>query len=271
MQQIMPGAQWRPLSDINTEPLIKPRLLITHTMVGGLLGTERWFKAGNGTGYGGPESTFGVGGRYDGINDGVIFQWQLLNRQADAQTGGNAWATSIEMSDGTHPTEPFSTKQLEALVDIHVWWCKQTGHTPSVATAYNGSGFGYHRQFSQWNPSGKSCPGNARILQLKTYVWPEAKRRITGSVPPAPGPVFPKFPLPAGEYYGPEGKYPSAGLAQWQRQMKFRGWTISIDGFYGSQTRTVALAFQQQKGLARDGLIGRTTWDAAWRTTITSA
>lgn len=97
--------------------------------------------------------------------------------------------------------------------------------------------------------------------------------------PPTPPPIgAPAFPLPAGYYYGPlegpkqsiSGRHRSdsaawrAGLRTWQQRMRDRGWTITPDGYYGSQTRGVALAFQREKGLIADGLIGTVTWRAAW-------
>ncbi len=51
--------------------------------------------------------------------------------------------------------------------------------------------------------------------------------------------------------------------------MHGRGWTITADGLYGPQTESVARAFQQEKGLAVDGLIGVKTWDAAWNAPVT--
>lgn len=97
----------------------------------------------------------------------------------------------------------------------------------------------------------------------------------TGSAPP--------FPLPLGYYYGPlEGPKQSisgrhrtdtdamrAGLRAWQQRMRDRGWTVTSDGYYGSQTRSVAIAFQREKGLVADGLIGPATWSAAWTAPIT--
>lgn len=106
----------------------------------------------------------------------------------------------------------------------------------------------------------------------------------TAPTPPKPGlGAAPAYPLPMGYYYGPlEGPEQSisgrhrtdtdamrAGLRLWQQRMRDRGWTITADGFYGPQTRGVALAFQREKGLVADGLIGPVTWSAAWAAPIT--
>lgn len=103
------------------------------------------------------------------------------------------------------------------------------------------------------------------------------------SPPPASG--APAFPLPAGQYFGPDGdpnaisgyhSY-SGELRQWQQRMADRGWPITVDGLYGyvgdttprGNTAEVAGAFQQEKGLTVDRLIGPATWEAAWTTPVT--
>lgn len=88
----------------------------------------------------------------------------------------------------------------------------------------------------------------------------------------------PKFPLPKGSYFGPKsgpkasvsGYYShKADLKKWQAQMRKRGWSITADGLYGSNTRTVVRAFQKEKGLTVDGKIGPKTWAAAWTEKVT--
>lgn len=103
-----------------------------------------------------------------------------------------------------------------------------------------------------------------------------------GAVKPAPAP---RFPLPRGWYFGPQsgptysvsgtrqrlanGKPGHRGLLAWQTRMAARGWTIGRDGLYGPQTAQVARAFQAEKGLTVDGLVGAQTWTAAWQEVVT--
>jgi peptidoglycan hydrolase-like protein with peptidoglycan-binding domain len=277
MQTLYPKAQWRPLSNIQTEPNIGvPRLLIWHTMVGYLLSTERMFRV---DGYSGTESTFGVGGPWDGNKyDGVVFQWQSATRQADAQVAGNAYALSIEHSDGGDPNHPLSAKQIEADVQLGLWFCEQTGHEPVPAKAWNGYGFGMHNMFSQWNPDKHSCPGKVREAQIREIIWPEIARRLgsphpTGNPTPPAAQGWPKFPLASGNYYGLNHwagiPNPEEGLRTWQQQMKHRGWTITADGQFGPETERVTKAFQKEKSLGVDGRIGLHTWNAAWTSPVT--
>lgn len=58
-------------------------------------------------------------------------------------------------------------------------------------------------------------------------------------------------------------------LRHWQTRMKERGWRIDITGYYSDDTKRVALAFQKEKGLDVDGLIGKQTWNAAWTEPVT--
>jgi hypothetical protein len=244
-------------------------------MIGSLFGTDRMFRK---DGYTGVESTFGLGHTTDGASyDGVLFQWQRLSYQADAQMAGNAYATSIECADGGKII-PFSAKQVEASIDLGVWWCKQTGNPARKATAWNGTGLGYHRMFKEWAPDGRSCPGDPRVRQLENEIWPEIARRLGGATPVTPptppvASVAPKFPLAESEYYGLKHNAgipdPEKGLRQWQQQMKNRGWTITPDGQFGPETDSVTRAFQREKRLGVDGRVGLQTWNAAWHAKVT--
>lgn len=91
----------------------------------------------------------------------------------------------------------------------------------------------------------------------------------------------PPFPLPHNWYFGPKsgpresvsGYYSHReDLRRWQQQMQHRGWDFSnwgCDGLYGDETAGNCRAFQREKGLTVDGLIGPVTWEAAWTATIT--
>lgn len=99
-------------------------------------------------------------------------------------------------------------------------------------------------------------------------------------------PKVPPFPLPAGKWFGPEsgGENSISGwhsynaeLKVFQQRMKDLGWPIMVDGLYGPKgattpqgnTAEVVVAFQKEKGLMPDGLIGPKTWEAAWTAPVT--
>lgn len=170
MQTLYPSAQYRPLGSQTQSYIGKPRILIAHTMVGTLPGTDSFFRQG---GYTGTEAHFGVGGPWEGSQyDGQVYQWQVLDYSADAQYAGNAYATSVETSDGGNPGNPWSAKQLQALIALGVWWCQQTGAPARLVASPSQSGFGYHEQFPEWNQSGHRCPGPVREAQWRDVVIP---------------------------------------------------------------------------------------------------
>jgi hypothetical protein len=58
----------------------------------------------------------------------------------------------------------------------------------------------------------------------------------------------------------------SVGTAvrQAQQRLSDRGWTIDVDGEFGPQADAVVRAFQSNKQLEVDGVVGPQTWDALW-------
>ncbi|MFU8849455.1 N-acetylmuramoyl-L-alanine amidase [Micromonospora sp. SL1-18] len=141
-----------------------------------------------------------------------------------------------------------------------------------------------------------SCPGD------EIYTWLHAGLPIVGASTPAPHPKPPAagkpapgtataFPLPAGWYFGPasgpdysvsglheryfKGRTDRAWLREWVTQLGRRGWSIGQgkrwlggagnDGIYGPEYGALAIAFQADQDLRQDGLIGKNTWDAAYR------
>lgn len=87
--------------------------------------------------------------------------------------------------------------------------------------------------------------------------WSALLRTVT------PGPVPPPFP---GELRrGSAG----AGVRQLQQRLKDRGWRLGVDGDFGSTTEGVVRAFQKEKGLAVDGVVGPRTWAAVWQSAVT--
>lgn len=236
MEQRYPHAAWKPLGT-QSEPLIgTPRVFIVHTMVGFLKGTDTMFRK---SGYTGTESTFGVGGPWDGdALDGAVWQWQALGRQADAQGAGNAYATSVETSDGGHPERPWSEPQVRSLIVLGAWWARQTGAPAELVKSTDGKGFGYHRQFKAWNPNDHSCPGDVRLSQYLTEVIPGIARYLN--------PVTP-FIL---------RRILRTGLAgdDVKRVQKLVG--VAQDGIYGPKTEYAVKRWQTTKRLVADGDFG---------------
>jgi lysozyme len=83
-------------------------------------------------------------------------------------------------------------------------------------------------------------------LECKTPVAP---------VVPWPGRylVFPSTPTMSGE-----------DVRQWQTRMGERGWSLDPDGVYGSWCPLACISLQRQEGLATDGVVGPSTWQATF-------
>lgn len=80
---------------------------------------------------------------------------------------------------------------------------------------------------------------------------------------PAPTPAVPPF--PGRMHRGSSGD----GVRQMQQRLADRGWNLERDGLFGRATETVVFAFQKDKGLTLDGVVGPQTWEALWLTAIT--
>lgn len=258
-------AQFKPLGS-ETEPVITPRILVFHTMVGNLHPTDRMFRVG---GYDGTEATFGVGGRWSTEDtDGELFQWQVTGRQADAQYAGNAYADSVETADGGNPNNSWTTKQLNTLIRLTVDWCKGTKNPCRIVATETEHGQGYHSQFHDWNLDYHTCPGQVRIGQLRTIVIPKARTTLEGTV------SKPIHVDPTVTTVTVDGIWGHQTVVATQIALGFRG--ADVDGIFGPKTRR---ALQKRVGTTQDGIIGPVTikhwkaylkhrgyWPWAWTT-----
>lgn len=80
-------------------------------------------------------------------------------------------------------------------------------------------------------------------------------------------PAWPVEPHMAYDTGDAHTKYSTVTRAQ--RRWHERGWTITIDGYFGPKTDHVCREFQKEKRLKVDGKLGPKTWAALWSTPIT--
>jgi len=60
------------------------------------------------------------------------------------------------------------------------------------------------------------------------------------------------------------------GVRTLQRRLVARGWSkVEVDGDFGPLTQRAIMAFQKEKGLEVDGVVGPRTWTALWTAPIT--
>lgn len=103
-------------------------------------------------------------------SDGTVIQHVDTERRADANRDANNFAISIETEDRGDPDhEPWTDKQLVAIVDLIAWCCDTHGIPRTRCDAWDGSGVGFHTMWgapSHWTPVVKTCPGAARKAQF---------------------------------------------------------------------------------------------------------
>ena len=79
-----------------------------------------------------------------------------------------------------------------------------------------------------------------------------------GTAPPFPGRLITQPPAMRGD-----------DVKTWQAQMRKRGESIAVDGAYGPQSENVCRAFQKERNLGVDGVVGPQTWAVTFTAPIT--
>lgn len=161
----------------------------------------------------------------------------------------------------------------DRLADVPgIGWLKYMNWTPA------GSGCVH----DQWKPSHVRLPsGDVGHIHLSARTdWthrhaeydPVARLRGTQKVPPAApassGPAVPPFSRQL-RYTRGAPMMRGNDVRTWQARMRARGWRLDVDGVYGPASDGVCRAFQRQKHLVVDGIVGPRTWNAAWTAPLT--
>ncbi|MGW3651908.1 peptidoglycan recognition protein family protein [Streptomyces sp. NPDC000878] len=173
-----PGAtrmELQPESD--AQSAIRPTQFIVHSLAAPWTARrtfEYWRDSTN------LESHFGLG------YEGDLAQFIGTQTKADANAAANlradgTGAISLESASNLKATDPWTDAQVEQLIKLGVWLHETHAIPLRLCRSADDPGFGYHRQFAAWNPNGHSCPGDARVTQFKTVVFPGIVARATGT------------------------------------------------------------------------------------------
>ena len=157
-------------------------------------------------------------------------------------------------------TVPLYQSELDALVSFTYNVGAGALERSTLLQLLNGGSYpGAADEFSKWvTAGGQRLEGLVRRREREAACF----RSEWGSAAPPP-PLPPSHPPWPGRTLR-EG-IRSHEVRVWQTQMRHRGWKIEPDGVFGPRTKEVLIAFQQEEGLATDGLLGPATWDAAWK------
>jgi hypothetical protein len=182
---------------------------------------------------------------------GYTFEGRGIGIRPAAQEAGNQdWYAVLGLVGGTFLGYDTITDYLITGIRMAIARCRSLGNAAAGITG--------HRDHSS-----TECPGRLYDYVTSGALEPAAHNYPPGEppepdVPPFPGVLF---------HYPPLTVHSS--VSTWQQRMRTRGWNIGVDGQYGEQSKRVCLAFQQEKGLLVDGVVGPETWYAAWTAPIT--
>jgi Putative peptidoglycan binding domain/N-acetylmuramoyl-L-alanine amidase len=225
-----------------------------------------------------------------GIDDTPNTIGEYVQRSGKAWTSANANPVAIqaELCAFAKWTSSDWSKHQQMLKNTAQWIAEEAKYygipiTKLSASQAQGSSKGVcqHADLGTWGGNHWDCGKSFPMDQVLSW----AKGGSGGSTPaPAPTPPpsgsAPKFPYPSDNYLGvPDGTKlwhdghggggDSTNVRTWQQKMKNRGWSITVDGRYGSASQSVCKQFQSEKGLGVDGKVGPKTWNATWNNPVT--
>jgi Putative peptidoglycan binding domain/N-acetylmuramoyl-L-alanine amidase len=266
----MPGAVWKPLPKGFGTPMARYDLVIIHTMVGSLAGTDGYFRGGGTS----SNSHFGTGGA------GEIWQWGDTAKRSAASGAANPRSISIENADmgpgfpawntkDGNAVPPLAAQQVEANARICAWAHTQHGvPLERVPDSKPGRrGIAYHRLGvpgyavaggELWSSArGKVCPAPKRIAQVDLII--ARARQLVGASASSPAPAPPSVPAGAGTLR--RGDTGPAVLALQQFMTKAFGSynTYTPNSTFGPATEAGVKEFQRRTGLPIDGVVGPVT------------
>ncbi|MCL2734232.1 MAG: peptidoglycan-binding protein [Actinomycetia bacterium] len=159
-------------------------------------------------------------------------------------------------------SQPSLAAQPRHAFRVSSWWWREhglngisdTGDILAATRRINGGTRGLADRTARYNKA--KALGN-RVL-LSGAAQPQAAAVATAAAPPMHVDSFSR-----------RRNSRHADVRTWQTRMKARGWRISVDQVFGPASEKVCLAFQREKGLKADGIVGPKTWGAAWQAQVT--
>lgn len=188
--------------------------------------------------------------------------------RAWAEAAGNPDWLSIE-NEG-YSGQQLTDSQIEACAQILARAHREYGVALVASDSPGNSGLGWHGMGGDAWGGHPDCPGEP-VKAQRGVIIARAAQILQLPNPPAIG--APTWPGRTFVYSPGLAQMNGADVRQWQQRMHDRGWIITVDGWYGPQSRGVCLQFQEDSTahgwpLAADGMVGPLTWSAAWERPI---
>lgn len=256
----MPGAVWvGPTPNMYVGGMVAHKGLVLHIeQSNDNNAVNHWFQ----------DSSAQASAHFTNPKTGPLCQLVDTDDAAWTEMAGNRYWVSVEHAgyggDSLTPSQIENDAQLLA-------WLHNTYSIPlQITDDPNGSGLGWHGMGGAAWGGHYDCPGDPIKAQRGAIIARAQEILGQGSTPapsPAPAPQGPAFP---GEYLSVQSPMLHDGNVQtWQQKMADRGWTITVDGWYGNASASVCRQFQAEKGLTADGIVGPVTWAATWNSPVT--
>jgi peptidoglycan hydrolase-like protein with peptidoglycan-binding domain len=256
---------WIPSPNYSSRGGATVRLIVLHTAEGALTyeSLGNYFKS----------SSSGVSSQV-GIDDkrGKIGEYVTRGNKAWTQGNANPVAVSAEMcAFASWSNSTWRNSHNNMLLNTADWIKEEaakfgipiTKLTPSQAQG-SGRGVCQHRDLGSWGGGHSDCGDGFPI----DYVL-DLARGGTPAPPSGGGGGGSKAPTLHVDYFGKSHNSTCPDVQVWQAQMSARGWSIGVDGIYGSQSDGICRQFQSEKGLSVDGMVGPQTWDMTWSAPVT--
>jgi hypothetical protein len=223
----------------------------------------------------------------------VGHSWGWAYRAIRGKTSGfsnHASGTAIDLNAPKHPIGKRNTftsaqqSKIRAIIRLYDGVIRWGGD-------YKGRPDDMHFEINASAAAVKRVADKIRAGGGNSGATPAPPKRPTGKVP---GPGY-DFPLPAGAYFGPKsgpdrsysgfhnrkvkGRTDRQWLQEFATQLSRRGWNVGKgrtyltragnDGKYGAEYAALIRAFQRSQGLDQDSLLGKATWDEAFKAPVT--
>ena len=256
------AAHWKgPVPNMVQGGMTNHRLFVLHIQEGTEAGTDAWFHN--------PASQ--VSAHFGNPKTGQLDQWVDTNDRAWAEASYNTVGVSCE-NEG-QSGDSLTQSQLENAAQLLAWVHITHGTALQVTDDPYGQGVIGHGELGVAGGNHPDCPG-APILAQRQAIVDRAKQIVgqAGGPTPTPASNHPAWPEHDFIYHG--GNIPfDKNVKVWQQRMRDRGWSIGVDGFYGTESSGICGEFQRDSTahgwpLGYDHIVGIHTWNAAWERPI---